>query len=286
MESGININIEESVMDEAEDLVTPEDDDVTDVIINNGIFPTPVSAGVDFLNFNGFTEAFSRRGSLRSSVTSIDSGSGSKDRYEFILSDIPDLKVDLLDYVRGLAQNFRRSHQLREIINENTWFKENPNWATSDTGDTLLHIAALLAEMKLVSVICHYFPLLDINATNNDGNTALHFSADNLSATNITDTLLKHGSKMIRNEKGLDPLQVAAYRCNLNCLEIMLMKNYPEAEINSLILTRKNETLLHLACRGTRARVLDNQDETRDKLESSYYEETVKKLRKNAKKRN
>ena len=87
MESGININIEESVMDEAEDLITPEDDDVTDVIHNNGIFPAPVSAvsaGVDFLNFNGFTEAFSRRGSLRSSITSIDSGSGIRDRFEFI----------------------------------------------------------------------------------------------------------------------------------------------------------------------------------------------------------
>ena len=60
------------------------------------------TAGVDFLNFNGFTEAFSRRGSLRSSITSLDSGPGTRSKSEFILQDCPCSQETLVEYVKGM----------------------------------------------------------------------------------------------------------------------------------------------------------------------------------------
>ena len=63
---------------------------------------TLFSAGVDFLNFNGFTEAFSRRGSLRSSITSLDSGAGNRCKSEFILEACPCSQQSLVEYVKGM----------------------------------------------------------------------------------------------------------------------------------------------------------------------------------------
>ena len=60
----------------------------------------------------------------------------------------------------------------------------------------------------------------------------------------------------------------------------MLTKHYPEAEIDSLVLTNKNETLLHLACKGTLNRVLDNKDKSSEKLQEEYYEEHCQDIEK------
>ena len=109
-----------------------------------------------------------------------------------------------------MTENFKRTYQLREILNE-SWFKNSPNSCVDDTGNSLLHVATLLSETKLVTVICHFFQtIIDINTTNNDGNTALHLSAMLSEGANVTETILKHGGKMTKNKKGLTPLQLAA----------------------------------------------------------------------------
>ena len=77
----------------------------------------------------------------------------------------------------------------------------------------MLHIATKLSEVKLVTVICHYFQAqLDIDTPNKDGNTALHLSAELDDNSNVTETILKHGGKMTKNKHGLTPLQLAALR--------------------------------------------------------------------------
>ena len=58
----------------------------------------------------------------------------------------------------------------------------------------------------------------------------------------------------------------------------MLAKYYPDADMDSLLLTNKNETLLHLACKGTVTRVLDNKDELTEKIECTYDEEDYQEL--------
>ena len=73
---------------------------------------------------------------------------------------------------------------------------------------------------------------------------------------------------------------LVASSCNLHCVEVMLTKHYPEAEIDSLELTNKNETLLHLACKGTLNRVLDNKDKSSEKLQEEYYEEHCQDIEK------
>ena len=63
----------------------------------------------------------------------------------------------------------------------------------------------------------------------------------------------------------------------------MFSKHYPDAGIDPLLLTNKNETLLHLACYGTLKRILDNQDVLKQKIESIYYEEHCQQLEKECK---
>ena len=77
-------------------------------------------------------------------------GPGSKCKSEFMLEECPCSDEKLVEYVKELTENFKRSHQLKDILNE-SWFKTNPNSACNDTGNTLLHIATKLSQLKLVT---------------------------------------------------------------------------------------------------------------------------------------
>ena len=89
--------------------------------------------------------------SRHGSITSLDSGGpGSKCKSEFMLEECPCSDEKLVEYVKELTENFKRSHQLKDILNE-SWFKTNPNSACNDTGNTLLHIATKLSQLKLVT---------------------------------------------------------------------------------------------------------------------------------------
>ena len=73
---------------------------------------------------------------------------------------------------------------------------------------------------------------------------------------------------MLNNAK-MTPIQLAAYECNLNCLEVFLKQKDTE---HHLILTQKNETLLHLACKGALSRLLGVKDDMSNILESDFDE--------------
>ena len=67
-----------------------------------------------------------------------------------MLEECPCSDEKLVEYVKELTENFKRSHQLKDILNE-SWFKTSPNSACNDTGNTLLHIATKLSQLKLVT---------------------------------------------------------------------------------------------------------------------------------------
>ena len=128
--------------------------------------------------------------------------------------------MDLEDYVRSLCENFKRSHQLRDILTE-TWLISEPN-ASTTSGNTLLHISAKLQEVKLVNILCQNFINhgLHLDAVNFDGNTALHLTSN----SNIAEILLKNGSQGLdmKNNHNLVPVQISALKCNISCLEIFM----------------------------------------------------------------
>ena len=207
-------------------------------------------------NCNG---QFSRRSSLRSSITSIDSSQ--RPKTDFYVLNIPNSEESLKDYVKNLSESFKRSHQIRDILAE-TWIRSNCN-AKSQFGNTLLHIATQLEEVKLVSVLCQSFNL-NLDELNNDGNSALHLSIE-LDNVHILEILLKHGANgQVENKFGLNALQLASLKCHLNCLEVLHKYTDPD---RWTVLTSKQETLLHLACKGALSGVLDAKDLINEKFE-------------------
>ena len=99
--------------------------------------------------------------------------------------------MELLDYTKDLCSHYKRSHQLKAIL-QHSWIKDNPN-AVNNTGNTLLHFASKLGENKLVSVLLHL--QVDLNLQNEDGNTALHLSIQ-YGFISIGETLIKHNCEL------------------------------------------------------------------------------------------
>ena len=159
---------------------------------------------------------------------------------------------------------FKRSHQLREIL-QHTWIREDPN-ATTDGGNTLLHSASKLGETKLVNVLLNTYHS-DANIQNKDGNTALHLSVQ-YGFVNITESLVKNDWDLeVSNQVGLSPLQLAALKCHIPSLEILF-----KHKANHLVLTKRQETILHLACYSTLSKILSIKDDLRSQLENEPLE--------------
>ena len=76
------------------------------------------------------------------------------------LQEIPACFEDLINYVSNLGDVFKRTSQLRDVL-QGTWVAIDPN-ATCDGGTSLLHAASKLGETKLMSAICH-FPGVDLD---------------------------------------------------------------------------------------------------------------------------
>ena len=203
--------------------------------------------------------------SVKRTTTEMTSSSESSE-IEY-LQEIPECFQDLINYVNNLVDVFKRTSHLRDVL-QGTWVATDPN-ATCEGGTSILHAASKLGETKLVSAICH-FPGVDLDLQDSLGNTALHYCAE-CGNTTVAETLFKHGSQAlpIVNQFDLNPTQIAALRCNLDCLELMINHGgYP------LVITSKNETLLHLACKGTLSRILSMKDKMKIQLESCIDDDT------------
>ena len=149
------------------------------------------------------------------------------------LQEIPACFEDLINYVNNLVDVFKRTSHLRDVL-QGTWVAIDPN-ATCDGGTSLLHAAAKLGETKLMSAICH-FPGVDLDLQDSKGNTALHYCAE-CGNTSGAEALLKHGSQAlpIANQFDLNPVQIAALKCNLECLEVMINHGGYPLVITSLL---------------------------------------------------
>ena len=95
-----------------------------------------------------------------------------------------------MEYTKGLCI-FKRSHQLKEILH-NSWIENNPN-AVNEFGNTLLHSATKLGELKLVNVLLQ----LEVNPDlqNQNGDTALHLSVQN-NFVSIMEILVKQNCEL------------------------------------------------------------------------------------------
>lgn len=68
---------------------------------------------------------------------------------------------------------------------------------------TGLHIASLRGQIEVTKVLFNY--KIDANACDNDGNTALHFAAEN-GYKDIIVFLLENKCKILKNNEGLTPI--------------------------------------------------------------------------------
>ena len=77
--------------------------------------------------------------------------------------------------------------------------------STDAQGNTLLLVACQNANFKIAKMLIGQ-PGVDINETNNAGNTALHFALTYEKSGKLAEVLLAEGADdMIENSKGLTP---------------------------------------------------------------------------------
>ena len=157
---------------------------------------SPIIDSPDFFAFSSISDRFSRRRSrsIASINSSIDSFRSSSKFELYNQEQFPGCEEDLIELAKDIGQNFKKTHQIKEVLSNCPWFKDTPNAQCDRTGNTLLHIAAKLDEYKLVSALCRLKPTVDIDLLNNEGNSALHLSAEEGHVA-IVDNLLKHGSE-------------------------------------------------------------------------------------------
>ncbi|XP_045461458.1 putative ankyrin repeat protein RF_0381 isoform X2 [Harmonia axyridis] len=105
----------------------------------------------------------------------------------------------------------------------------------------------LLLYLSSIDEDFSFFHLLltngaDVNATNIEGNTALHYAARKKNL-NILESLIKHGAKVdVKNSAGSTPLSILCnnYHCYLYCLLLLLKR---KADIN--VVDNVGNTPLH-----------------------------------------
>ena len=179
---------------------------------------------------------------------------------DYNVPDIPFLESQML-YFFELVSKFSKKKMLS--IMTNSWIIESPNEKCDDSGNTLVHVASLLEETKVL------YSLISLNANlnvlNSTGNSALHFAVqknnvqmvkmlvENRAETEVIDQTLK-----------LNPLQCAALKLNEDVLKYLLKHG---AEYR--VVSRKNQTILHLACLSVVIRL----SELRERLNKIEYEE-------------
>eukprot|EP00094_Tigriopus_californicus_P001992 TCALIF_01920-PA protein Name:"Similar to ANK2 Ankyrin-2 (Homo sapiens)" AED:0.42 eAED:0.42 QI:11/0.75/0.4/0.8/1/1/5/0/1087 len=194
----------------------------------------------------------SRRSSQSSLDSSFISAIKEKDR-----SNLPQNEQDIHDLVLELGENFKRTVILKEAL-KTSWVWTRPNQCF-ESGNTILHIAAKLGEHKLVGALTHL--CVDVNGTNNRGDTPMHLAAE-FGQHNVIQILLKRGANLdLFNNLSFKPIQVAAIKCHGKCLEVLI-----KYDSNYRILNDQKETLIHLACRASFAKLLTIKEEVTDLL--------------------
>uniref|UniRef100_A0A8D9EF48 Serine/threonine-protein phosphatase 6 regulatory ankyrin repeat subunit B n=1 Tax=Cacopsylla melanoneura TaxID=428564 RepID=A0A8D9EF48_9HEMI len=109
----------------------------------------------------------------------------------------------------------------RYFSTELLWKYGAPSNVCNADGQTLLHVAA----NKCVRTVAKLIELgIDVNAVDNQGNTALHLTAANKVRTNTTACIAQHTSAIldIRNLNHDTPLLIAARCNNVNVVKILL----------------------------------------------------------------
>ena len=123
---------------------------------------------------------------------------------------LPKSDADLQDFIQDIADTYKRSSQIREAL-RHSWAGLSPNYRVPDlkSGNTALHMAAKLGEVKVVTALGH-IDQAEVSIKNYDGNTPLHLAAE-FDRPAVVEALLKHKADLHAvNNDGFVPVQVAA----------------------------------------------------------------------------
>lgn len=105
---------------------------------------------------------------------------------------------------------------LRLLFAQN--FDPNTN---HDNGNTLLHQAALVCNLKCIEYLVNYFKI-DFNIQDNNGNTPLHCLTNHDNTAECTRSLIFSSNANIQNNNGDTPLHVFTEQDNIECIALLL----------------------------------------------------------------
>lgn len=159
------------------------------------------------------------------------------EEYEAIIkkhkTELHELKLSML-YKAVLTGDKGTVQQLR---------KENFDFNSKYSGEMILHIAVRQGRCELLSELVEGGA--DINATNSQGETALHITIRHKRFSKVVDKLLTLGIDWHSPDaKGWTPMQLAAAMGEIGALEIFAKNDY---NCLSLAVDREESTLLHYA---------------------------------------
>ena len=143
-----------------------------------------------------------------------------------------------------------------------SWIIDCPDEKCSDSGSFLVHVACLLEETKVLHSLISLNA--NINALNSNGSSPLHIAIqeNNLQMVKL---LVENRAdiEIIDQTLRLNPLQCAALKLNEDVLKYLLKHG---AEYR--VVSRKNQTVLHLACLSIIIRLRELRERL-NKIESS-----------------
>nr|XP_053627160.1 uncharacterized protein LOC128684868 isoform X3 [Cherax quadricarinatus] len=159
------------------------------------------------------------------------------EEYEAIIkknkTELHELKLSML-YKAVLTGDKGTVQQLR---------KENFDFNSKYSGEMILHIAVKQGRCEVLSELVEGGA--DINATNSQGETALHIAIRHKRFSKVVDKLLTLGIDWHSPDaKGWTPMQLAAAMGERGALEIFAKNDY---NCLSLAVDREESTLLHYA---------------------------------------
>ena len=175
----------------------------------------------------------------------------------------------------------RRLHERLRFQGFNAWkralnpFQEQLYNSQGENGSTLLHEAVITGNIDAVTIILDG-NLVNINATDDIGNTALHFAVAATSGTDqeqesIVSILISHHIDInAQNVYGYTALHRASQRRQLSTISTLL-----DNEADPNIATEDGDTALVLAC--------ERMDSTQGKKEKEDIKDIIDKLAKETK---
>jgi len=211
---------------------------------------------------------FSHPRTPRASTQSIDSVEESladqTDTLEVSVCNVPEISFKEAQMFSFFEHVSKFSKKKIITILTNSWIINSPNATCSDTGNTLVHVASLLEDNKVLHSLISLNA--DINILNWSGNSALHFAVQK-NNVQMVKTLVENRAEtdVIDQTLKLNPLQCATLKLNEDVLKYLLKHG---AEYR--VVSRKNQTVLHLACLSIVIRL----SQLRERLNKIEYEET------------